>query len=178
MQWSTCLFHYCELWKPSGSMDEPQAVTSNQNPQDKWWKVQSTCISVPLPVWNYAEKVLPEDRLDVWDMDSGSDVTSASSTVIDMVALAPWPLLWFCRIAAMPSHLTKEPRPTTLGFGPGEQWHEHCSAQSPAEAHSVSLNHHIPVIRWKGTLFHLSFHFTDWTVRSVIVNATIFLGDL
>jgi hypothetical protein len=117
-------------------------------------------------------------RLDVWDMDSGSDVTSASSTVIDMVALAPWPLLWFCRIAVMPSHLTKEPRPTTLGFGPGEPWHEHCSAQSPAEAHSVSLNHHIPVIRWKGTLFHLSFHFTDWTVRSVIVNATIFLGDL
>lgn len=105
-------------------------------------------------------------------MDSRRAVASASSTVINLVALAAWPLPWFCRISAMPSQLADEELPTMLGFEPGGQWREPWSAQSPAEALSVSLNHHIPITQWVGSLYHLSLHSADWPVRPVLVDAT------
>lgn len=86
-------------------------------------------------------------------MDSRRAVASASSTITDLVALATWPLLWFCSISAMRSQLADEEPSTMLESGPGEQWPGRWSAQCPVEAHGVSLNHHTPVTWWAGNLF-------------------------
>lgn len=54
-------------------------------------------------------------------MDSRRAVTRASSTVTDLVALATWPLLWFCSTSAMLSQLADKEPSTMLESGPGEQ---------------------------------------------------------
>lgn len=62
-------------------------------------------------------------------MDPRRAVASASSTVIDLVALAPQPLLWFYTVSAMPCVPAGQRGATHhVGVGPGEQWPDPWSA--------------------------------------------------
>lgn len=67
----------------------------------------------------------------------GSRRAIASASGIDSM-VAPWPLLWFCRIPAMPSQLWNEELPAMLGFGTGEQWPEHWPCHNPQQRLKVS----------------------------------------